>query len=127
MATATLTIGAFAAVQYLPQIKTFLATGDGDFDGPIWAQATSPIEFVDGRCSFTMVHEFMSRDGSRISTVDTATGIQVPGIDEVSLTVQHKVVDSTGKFEGLRGRFPSFGLHNFRSGRGVQRFGGELS
>jgi hypothetical protein len=35
------TIGAFAAVQYLQHIDTFLATGDGDFDGPIWAQATS--------------------------------------------------------------------------------------
>tara|TARA_R110002073_G_C9207160_1_gene558644 strand:- start:299 stop:679 length:381 start_codon:yes stop_codon:yes gene_type:complete len=122
-----LNIGAFAAVQYLPHIETFLATGDGDFDGPIWAKATSEIKFVDGRASFTMVHEFMSRDGSRISTVDTATGIQVPGIDEVSLTVMHKVVDSTGKFEGLRGTFPSFGLHNFATGKGVQRFGGELS
>ena len=60
-----LSIGAFAAVQYLPHIETFLATGDGDFDGPIWAKATSEIKFVDGRASFTMVHEFMSRDGSR--------------------------------------------------------------
>lgn len=93
----------------------------------IYKKATSEIKFVDGRASFTMVHEFMSRDGSRISTVDTATGIQVPGIDEVSLTVMHKVVDSTGKFEGLRGTFPSFGLHNFATGKGVQRFGGELS
>lgn len=118
-------IGAFAAVQYLPHIETFLATGDGDFDGPIWAQATSPIP--NGAGEFTMRHEFFNRDGSRISTVDVATAIPVPGSDKVSLTVQHTVIDSTGRFAGLRGTFPSFGLHSFETGQGVQRFGGTLS
>lgn len=120
------TIGAFAAVQYLQHIDTFLATGDGDFDGPIWAQATSAIP-ATGEGEFTMRHEFFNRDGSRISTIDVATAVPVPGAGKVSLTVQHTVVDATGRFAGLRGTFPSFGLHDFSNGQGVQRFSGTLT
>lgn len=126
MSSTSREIGAFAAVQYLQHIDTFLATGDGDFDGPIWARATSAIP-ADGSGEFSMRHEFFNRDGSRISTTDVATAVPVPGTGKVSLTVQHKVVDSTGRFAGLRGTFPSFGLHDFSTGQGVQRFSGTLS
>lgn len=120
-------IGAFATVQYLDHIKTYLATGVGDLDGAIWAQATSePRDIGNGQMEFTMVHEFNRVDGSRLSTEDVAVAIAVPGRNELSLTVQHKVVDATGIFAGRRGTFPSFGIHNTETGQGIQRFSGEL-
>ncbi len=45
----------------------------------------------------------------------------------MSLTVQHTVIGATGKFTGFAGTFPSYGLHDFATGEGVQRFGGELT
>ena len=124
--TQPLRIGAFAAVTYIDSIQTFLADGAGEFDGPIWAQATSPIP-ADGRGSFTMRHEFLRKDGSRLSTTDVATAEPVPGTGKVSLTVQHTVIGATGRFAGRSGTFPSFGLHDFATGEGVQRFAGELA
>jgi hypothetical protein len=122
-----LRIGAFAAVQYVDTIQTFLATGVGEFDGPIWAQATSPIpDLAGGTGEFTMRHEFMNKDGSRLSTTDVATAVVVPGTGKVSLTVQHTVIGATGRWAGRTGTFPSFGLHDFATGEGVQRFGGTL-
>lgn len=121
-----LRIGAFAAVQYIDTIQTFLADGAGAFDGPIWAQATSPIP-ASGDGSFTMRHEFLRKDGSRLSTTDVATAVPVPGTGKVSLTVQHTVIGATGTFAGFGGTFPSYGLHDFATGQGVQRFGGELT
>ena len=120
-------IGAFAAVQYIDTIKTFMATGTGDFDGPIWALATSDMrDLGNGSSEFTMRHEFLRRDGSRLSTTDVATATPVPGGDKTQLIVQHRVIGATGWFEGRSGTFPSYGLHDFATGEGVQRFGGEL-
>lgn len=125
--TQPIRIGAFAAVQYVESIETFLATGAGEFNGPIWAKATSPIpDLTRGSGEFTMRHEFMNQDGSRLSTTDTATAVVVPGDGKVSLTVQHTVISATGRWAGRTGTFPSFGLHDFANGEGVQRFGGEL-
>ena len=51
----------------------------------------------------------------------------MPETGKVFLTVQDNVVDSIGRFAGLRSRFPSYGLHDFTNGQGVQRFVGTLS
>lgn len=126
--TTPLKIGAFAAVQYIDSIKTFLADGAGVFDGPIWAQSTSdPTDLGEGASTFTMRHEFLRKDGSRLSTTDVATATPAPGTGKVSLIVQHTVIAAEGYFAGRTGTFPSYGLHDFGTGEGVQRFGGELA
>ena len=121
-----LAIRAFAAVQLLPHVGIFLATGDGDLDGPISAQATSEVPAEGG--PFTMRHEFIARGGSRPSTEDeavvVAAPVQAPG--RVALSVVHRVVQATGRFAGAGGSFSSYGPHDFATGECVQRFQGEL-
>lgn len=120
-------LGAYATVQYHQHLDAYLGASQGNLAGAIWARANStPRELAPGRSEFTMVHEFLLHDGSTISTTDVAVMTKVPGGDEASLTVQHTVVNSTGRFVGQRGTFPSFGIHHLGTGEGVQRFSGQL-
>jgi hypothetical protein len=128
MSHTTIQFGAFASIQYIAPRESFLGTNQGDLEGAIWARITSkPQEIGNGQSTFTMFHEFLCTDGSTLSTTDTALTTKVHGSDEATLTVQHTVVSSTGRFEGKRGTFPSFGVHNFKTGQGVQRFSGTLA
>lgn len=123
-----MTLGAIATAQYIKSIDTYVAAGQGDLAGGIWARATSePRDIGNGQSEFTMVHEFVCTDGSTLSTTDVAVMTKIDGGDEASLTVQHTVVNSSGRFAGKRGTFPSFGITNLKTGQGVQRFSGTLA
>jgi membrane-bound inhibitor of C-type lysozyme len=75
----------------------------------------------------TMQHEFTCVDGSTIETTESTVQTPVFGGDEATLTVVHTVIASRGRFAGGRGTFTSFGVHNTKTGKGVQRFEGTLS
>jgi len=130
MSRTPISFGAFASVQNLKAAhgEIIVAANQGDLEGAIYARFTSePKDIGHGQSQATMVHEFVCTDGSTISTTDVATITQVPVTGELSLTVQHTVHNSTGRFEGRRGTFPSFGIHQQDTGKGVQRFSGTLS
>ncbi len=126
--TTSISFGAFATVQYLGNIDSYVAANQGDLEGAIWARITSePHDLGNGQSEFTMVHEFVCTDGSTISTTDVAHMTKIYGGNEASLTVQHTVVNATGRFAEKRGTFPSFGIANLKTGQGVQRFSGVLT
>lgn len=128
MSNKSISLGAFASAQNLDKLGIIVAVGQGDLEGAIWARFTStPKDIGNGQSEATMQHEFVCTDGSTISTTDAAVLTPIPATGELSLTVQHTVVNATGRFEGKRGTFPSFGIHNTKTGQGVQRFSGTLS
>lgn len=125
--TNAVTFGAFATIQYLTHNEIFIGANKGDLEGAIYAKITStPKDIGNGHSTFTMVHDFLMVDGSTISTTDTAVMTKIHGGDDVSMVVQHTVVKSSGRFADKRGTFPSFGIHNMKTGEGVQRFNGHL-
>lgn len=112
-----------AVIQLVNRIENYLGVSVGEIDGAVWARATSqPRELADGRLEFTMMHEFVTADGSTLSTNDLATATPIPLSDELRMYVLHTIVAASGKFTGKRGTFPSFGTHNQKTGQGVQRF-----
>jgi len=123
MSNELISVGGTAVLQHVNRIENYVGASVGELDGAVWARATSePRKLDDGKLEFTMIHEFVTTDGSTLSTDDLATATSIPGTDEVRMYVLHTIVASTGKFGDKRGTFPSFGIHNQKTGQGVQRF-----
>lgn len=128
MKTSTISVASFGTAQFIPHVGSFVAALFGQLEGAVWAKETSEhIRNNNGTESFGMVHEFVCTDGSTLSTVDSVIATPVPQTDEVHLAVEHRVVNATGRFESASGTFPSFGVHNLKTGHGVQRFLGTLT
>ncbi len=123
MSEELISVGGTAVLQLVNRIENYVGASVGELDGAVWARATSePRDKGNGQLEFTMIHEFVTTDGSTLSTDDLAVATPIPGSDEVRMYVLHTIVASTGKFTDKRGTFPSFGIHNQKTGRGVQRF-----
>ncbi|WP_116201544.1 hypothetical protein [Amycolatopsis circi] len=82
----------------------------GAVNGAAYGESTSEqTELADGRLTYTMFHQFLDHDGSRLHTIDRA--VLGPGADGESSTleVEYTVVEATGRFEGCSGTFRSRG------------------
>jgi hypothetical protein len=118
-----ISVRGIAVIQFVNCIESYLGVSVGEIDGGVYAKATAqPKTLADGRLEFPMIHEFVSADGSTLSTVDLAVATPIPGTDELRMYVLHTITGATGKFAGRTGTFLSFGVHNQTTGQGVQRF-----
>lgn len=118
-----ISVGGTAVIQLVNRINRYVGASLGELDGAVWARATSePKVHENGQMEFSMIHEFVTTDGSTLSTDDLAVATPIPGSDEVRMYVLRTIVASTGKFAGRQDTFPSFGTHNLKTGQGVQRF-----
>lgn len=123
MSTDLISVRGTAVIQMVSRIESYLGFSVGELDGGVYAKATAePKTLADGRLEFPMIHEFVSADGSTLSTVDVAVATPVSGTDELRMAVMHTIVGATGKYAGRSGTFPSFGIHNMKTGQGLQRF-----
>ncbi|WP_409180087.1 hypothetical protein F9C11_26610 [Amycolatopsis sp. VS8301801F10] len=107
----------------------------GTVNGAAYGEQTSEVEELgDGRIAYTMFHQFLDSDGSRLRTHDRAAlSAGAPG-EPSTLEVEYAVVEATGRFEGCSGTFRSRGWLRIPPGEeglvqhsvGVVQFAGEL-
>ncbi|PXX59824.1 hypothetical protein DFR70_111209 [Nocardia tenerifensis] len=82
----------------------------GTVTGAAYGEPTSElVKLDDGSLTYTMFHEFLDHDGSRLYTNDRA--FLRPGADGESSTleVEYTVAEATGRFAGYSGTFRSRG------------------
>lgn len=122
-----LTMGGTALTQFVPEANGWVVAMSGDFDGGVFARiAEGPVDKGNGRTEYVLEHFFTRKDGSTIQTRDNAVLQAVPGHNRVYVNTFYNVQRTTGAFEGLTGKFESWGAAEPDTGRGILRFSGEL-
>ncbi len=122
-----LTMGGAAITQFVPDLNGWVVAMVGDFDGGVFARIVEgPVDKGNGRSEYDLEHFFTRKDGSTIQTRDKAVIQAVSGHERVYVSTSYNVVKTTGAFEGLSGKFESWGAAEPNTGRGILRFSGEL-
>ena len=126
-ASKKLTMGGTALTQFVPDLNGWVVAMSGDFDGGVFARIVGePVDKGNGRSELELEHFFTRKDGSTIQTRDKAVLQTIAGHERVYVNTFYNVVKTTGAFEGLSGKFESWGVAEPSTGRGILRFSGEL-
>ena len=82
----------------------------GTIDGAAYGEPTSDLKDLgNGDFEFTMMHNFLDKDGSRLHTHDKAVMHPDPKGEGGTLEVEYTVVQASGRFAGYGGTFRSRG------------------
>lgn len=120
------TMGGTASFDYVEPIGGYVVAMSGDFDGGVYARSVGEPRAEGDRTYLDLEHYFMRKDGSTIRTRDKSVLTRVDGEDRVLAATEYEVVDGTGAFEGMKGRFRSWGAIDPTTGKGVLRFWGTI-
>lgn len=125
--TKTFTMGGTATFDFVEPIGGYVVAMSGDFDGGGFARAVGQPRIEGERTHLDLEHDFMRKDGSTIRTRDKSVLTRVEGEERVLAATEYEVVHATGAFEGMRGRFRSWGAIDPSTGKGVLRFWGSIA
>lgn len=124
----TLTMGGTALTQFVPDLNGWVVAMSGDFDGGVFARIVDgPVDKGNGRSEYDLEHFFTRKDGSTIQTRDKAVVQTITGQQRVYVNTFYNVVKTTGAFEGMMGKFESWGAAEADTGKGILRFSGEIA
>lgn len=90
--------------------KSGIGALTGVVEGAAYGEPTSePEDAGDGSFTFTMFHQFLDKDGSRLRTRDKLTVRPDPSTGVSAMEVEYTVVEAAGRFDGYGGTFRSRG------------------
>ena len=112
---------------YAKDGRSGVAAMAGDFRGGVYFKQVGDFRDTgNGRAEGEFEHMFVTEDGSTIKTRDKSWGIAVKGTDYIVGGAAYTVVHSTGKFEGYRGTFHSWGTFAPSKDKAVLRYEGKV-
>ncbi len=120
------TMGGTATFDYVEPIGGYVVAMTGDFDGGVFARAVGEPKVEGDKTHLDLEHYFVRKDGSTIRTRDRSVLTAVSGEGRVLAATTYDVVRATGAFEGMGGRFESWGSIDPATGQGVLRFWGSI-
>jgi hypothetical protein len=125
---ACISMGGMGNYNYEAGGRSGVAAMAGAFEGGVIFRQTSDFRRVSdaGRLEANFEHMFVTADGSTIRTQDLSWGYAVPGTEYVVGGGAYTVVEATGRFEGMRGTFHSWGAFNPARGQAVLRYEGRI-
>jgi len=104
-----------------------VAAMNGDFAGGVYFKQVKDFrELENGRLEGEFEHVFITVDGATIKTKDVSWGIVVEGTDYLVGGASYTVVEATGKYEGYKGTFRSWGAFSPAIGKAVLRYEGKI-
>ena len=120
-------MGGLGNYNYAEDGRSGVAAMAGDFRGGVYFKQVKDFRDVgNGRSEGEFEHMFVTEDGSTIKTRDKSWGIAVNGTDYIVGGAAYTVVDATGKFEGYRGTFHSWGTFAPSKGKAILRYEGKV-
>lgn len=122
-----LSMGGMGNYNYAEDGRSGVAAMAGAFEGGVSFRQIGDFKDVGGgRLEGQFEHLFTTADGSSLRTRDVSWGYAVGDTGYIVGGGAYTVVDATGRFEGFRGTFQSWGTFAPSKGQAVLRYEGQI-